>query len=228
LKRPYVIINCAMSADGKISTFERRQVRISGKSDLARVDALRAKSDAIMVGVGTVLADNPSLRVKSEQLRMKRKSSGKPENPLRVVADSLARTPSDAQVLGKRPGDGCIISISHAAPKDRLANLACRCEIVQCGQDRVNLRELLSILSEKDVNTLMVEGGGTLNWSMIREGLVDEICVYVGALIIGGKDAPTPMDGEGFPSDFPKLELISIERLDDGALLRWQLADSDR
>jgi 2,5-diamino-6-(ribosylamino)-4(3H)-pyrimidinone 5'-phosphate reductase len=235
LKKPYVIINCAMSADGKISTFERRQVRISGKSDLARVDVLRAKSDAIMVGVGTVLADDPSLRVKSEQLRGERISLGKPENPLRVVADSLARTPLDAQVLlsegfeqGCSKSKGCIIGVSAAAQKERVSELGRRCEVVLCGEKTVNLRELLSILHGKGVKTLMVEGGGRLNWSMIREGLVDEICVYIGALIIGGKDAPTLMDGAGFTSDFPRLELISIERLDEGALLRWQLADSDR
>jgi 2,5-diamino-6-(ribosylamino)-4(3H)-pyrimidinone 5'-phosphate reductase len=225
LKRPYVIINCAMSADGKISSFERRQVRISGKSDLARVDALRAKSDAVMVGVGTVLADDPSLRVKSEQLRRERESSGKPENPLRVVADSLASTPPDAQVLEKKPGDSCIIAVSGAAPKERLANLACRCEIIQQGQDKVNLRELLSALRKRGVNTLMVEGGGMLNWSMVHEGLVDEMCVYVGPLIIGGKGAPTPVDGAGFVSNFPRLKLISLEKLDEGALMWWRLAD---
>ncbi len=221
LKRPKVIINSAISADGKISSHERRQVRISGKADLRRVDILRSESDAIMVGIGTVLADDPGLRVKSEQLRMERAALGKSENPLRVVADSLARTPPDAQVLGV----GCIIAVSAAAPQERLTKLAERCELVQCGKERVNLRELLSSLRDKGVKRLMVEGGGTLNWSMIQEGLVDEIYVYIGALIIGGKDAPTLMDGAGFASDFPKLKLQSVERLDDGVLLRWILAD---
>jgi 2,5-diamino-6-(ribosylamino)-4(3H)-pyrimidinone 5'-phosphate reductase len=221
LRRPKVIINSAISADGKISSFERRQVRISGKADLRRVDILRSESDAIMVGVETVLADDPGLRVKSEQLRTERAALGKPENPMRVVADSLARTPPDAQVLGV----GCIVAVSAAAPQERLANLARRCEVVRCGDERVDLRELLRVLYEKGVKHLMVEGGGTLNWSMVQEGLVDEICTYIGALIIGGKDAPTLMDGIGYASDFPRLKLISLERLDDGALLKWRLAD---
>lgn len=221
MKRPKVIINSAISADGKISSYEHRQVRISGKADLRRVDVLRSKSDAIMVGVGTVLADDPGLRVKSEQLRMERTALGKPENPLRVVADSLARTPPDAQVLGV----GCIIAVSAAAPHERLMKLAKKCELIQCGDERVNLHYLLSILYEKGVKQLMVEGGGTLNWSMVKEGLVDEIYVYIGAMIIGGKDAPTLMDGSGFASGFPRLKLQSFERLDDGMLLRWRLAD---
>jgi 2,5-diamino-6-(ribosylamino)-4(3H)-pyrimidinone 5'-phosphate reductase len=220
LKRPMVIINSAISADGKISSFERRQVRISGKSDLERVDALRAESDAVMVGVGTVLADDPGLRVKSERLRKVRADRGKPENPLRVVADSLARTPLNAQVLG----EGCIVAVSAAAPQERLKKLARRCEIIQCGDNKVDLREMLSILYERGVERLMVEGGGTLNWSMVQEGLVDEIYTYTGALIIGGKDAPTLVDGIGYASDFPRLKLISLEKLDDGALLKWRLA----
>jgi 2,5-diamino-6-(ribosylamino)-4(3H)-pyrimidinone 5'-phosphate reductase len=220
LKRPMVIINSAISADGKISSFERRQVRISGKSDLERVDALRAESDAVMVGVGTVLADDPGLRVKSERLRKVRADRGKPENPLRVVADSLARTPLNAQVLG----EGCIVAASAAAPQERLKKLARRCEIVQSGNKKVCLRELLSTLYERGVERLVVEGGGTLNWSMVQEGLVDEIYTYAGALIIGGKDAPTLVDGVGYASDFPRLKLISLEKLDDGALLKWRLA----
>lgn len=221
MNRPRVIINSAISVDGKISSHERRQVRISGKADLRRVDVLRSESDAVMVGVGTVLADDPGLRVKSEQLRMERAALGKPENPLRVVADSLARTPPDAQVLG----GGCIIAVSAAAPHERLKALTKKCELIQCGDERVNLRELLLILHERGVKQLMVEGGGTLNWSMVQEGLVDEIYVYIGALIIGGKDAPTLMDGAGFASGFPRLKLQSFERLDDGVLLKWRLAD---
>ena len=219
LKRPFVFINSAMSADGKISSVERRQVRISGKADLARVDALRASSDAVMVGVGTVLADDPGLRVKSELLRRARAKAGKPENPLRVVTDSLARTPPTAKVMGH----GCLIAISAAAPNDQVAKLSQSCEIALCGEKMVKLPELLTLLHDKGVHRLMVEGGATLNWSLIKADLVDELYVYVGPLIIGGEDAPTLMDGMGFTSVFPRLELISLENLDSGALMRWRV-----
>jgi len=218
-RRPFVFINSAMSVDGKISSVEKKQVQISGKADLIRVDALRAESDAVMVGVGTVLADDPWLRVRSGLLRRARIEAGKPENPLRVVADSLARTPPTAKVMGQ----GCLIAISAAASDNRAARLSQSCEIALCGKKMVDLPELMTLLYNKGVHKLMVEGGATLNWSLITAGLVDELYVYVGALIIGGKDAPTLMDGTGFTSGFPGLELISLEALDSGALMRWRV-----
>nr|WP_287262125.1 2,5-diamino-6-(ribosylamino)-4(3H)-pyrimidinone 5'-phosphate reductase [Methanothrix sp.] len=222
MMRPYVLINSAMSADGKISSFLRRQVRISGSEDLLRVERLRAESDAVMVGVGTVIADDPTLRVKSEALRSWRLERGVPENPLRIVADSRARTPPEARVLGP----GCIVAVSRYAPEDRLKELSERCEIAICGEDRVDLRELLEMLYRRGVRRLMVEGGGTLNWSLIEQGLVDEICVFVGPMVIGGQDAPTLVDGRGFPENFQRLELESAERIDDGLLLKWRVVRS--
>lgn len=220
--RPYVFINSAMSADGKISSFLRRQVRISGSEDLLRVDRLRAESDAVMVGVGTVIADDPKLRVKSEALRSWRLERGMQENPLRIVADSRARTPPDAEVLGP----GCIIAVSRSAPAERLNEISKGCEIVVCGEDRVDLRELLELLYQRGVRRLMVEGGGTLNWSLIEQGLVDEICVFVGPMVIGGRDAPTLVDGIGFAENFQRLELKSSERIDDGLLIKWRVVRS--
>ncbi len=208
-----------MSIDGKISTFERRQVKISGPHDMSRVDDLRAGCDAVMVGIGTVLADDPGLMVKSEKLRKARLDRGMPETPLKVVADSMARTPPDAKVLGDR----CIIAVSKSAPEDCVDRLSDKCEIIECGDDQVDLVELSSTLYKKGVRRLMVEGGATLNWSLLDAGLVDEIYVYIGNMLIGGKDAPTLIDGAGFSADFPRLELISVERLDDGVLLRWRM-----
>jgi len=217
LKRPFVFINSAMSIDGKISSVERTQVRISGKADLARVDALRASSDAVMVGVGTVLADDPGLRIKSEDLRRERQEKGIPENPLRIVADSRARTPATAKVLG----EGCLLAVAESASKERLDCLSQRCEIIACGKERVDLVELFARLARQGVERIMVEGGATLNWSLINLGLVDEIYVYVGATIIGGERAPTLVDGEGFRKNFPRLMLGSLQQLDEGVLLKW-------
>ena len=219
MARPFVFINSAMSADGKISSVNRTQVRISGRADLARVDGLRASSNAIMVGLGTVLADDPGLRVKSKDHREARLDKGWPENPLRVVADSLARTPPDAKILGP----GCLIAASSSAPEDRLERLSSRCEIIKCGIEKVDLAELMAELYERGIKRLMVEGGARLNWSLIRLGLVDELYVYIGGLVIGGESAPTLVDGQGFRESYPRLRLDSVERLDEGVLLKWSL-----
>ncbi|MCW3132612.1 MAG: 2,5-diamino-6-(ribosylamino)-4(3H)-pyrimidinone 5'-phosphate reductase [Candidatus Methanospirare jalkutatii] len=222
-KKPFVFINVAMSADGKIATKERRQTRISGEEDLKRVDALRAESDAILVGIGTVLADNPSLTVKSDALRKWRKMQGKDENPMRVVVDSKARTPENADFLVKGEGKRLIV-VAENAPAERVERLRRKAEVLVCGVERVNLRSLMRELWRRGVRKLMVEGGATLNWSLLSEGLVDEIYTFVGNMIIGGKDAPSLVEGEGFiASEMLKLSLIGVERLNDGVLLRWRV-----
>jgi 2,5-diamino-6-(ribosylamino)-4(3H)-pyrimidinone 5'-phosphate reductase len=219
LTRPFVFINSAMSADGKISSIERRQVRISGREDLARVDRLRSESDAVMVGIGTVLADDPGLRVKSDILRSSRVERGLPENPFRIVADSTARTPLNASVLGK----GCLLAVAESAHSNRLDNLSGRAEIIRCGRERVDLEELFSRLYKRGIKRIMVEGGARLNWSLVSLGLVNEIYVYIGAMLIGGNAAPTLLDGEGYRKNFPRLSLSNVQRLDEGLLIKWTL-----
>ena len=223
--KPFVFINAAMSADGKISTVERRQTRISGERDFDRVDSLRAECDAIMVGIGTVLADNPSLTVKSEKRREERRKARKDENPLRIVVDNKARTPVDAEILNKGEGKR-IIAVSKQAIVEDVERLGEKAEILICGKEEVNLKNLLYLLWQRGVSRLMVEGGATLNWSLISQGLVDEIYTYVGNMIIGGENAPTLVDGRGFVVEdaMVKLELLSAEKMDEGILLRWHVS----
>ncbi|MDD5472593.1 MAG: 2,5-diamino-6-(ribosylamino)-4(3H)-pyrimidinone 5'-phosphate reductase [Candidatus Methanoperedens sp.] len=222
-KRPFVFINAAMSADGKIATIERRQTRISGSLDFDRMDELRASSDAVMVGIGTVLSDNPSLTVKSQMRREKRRAEGRDENPVRIVVDSMARTPADADIFKKGAGKK-IIAVTEMAPKEKVKQLAQNAEIIVSGETKVDLEKLLSELRARGISRMMVEGGATLNWGLVSMGLVDEIYTFVGNTIIGGKTAPTLVDGEGFTSDFCKLSLISCERLEDGVLVRWKVS----
>jgi 2,5-diamino-6-(ribosylamino)-4(3H)-pyrimidinone 5'-phosphate reductase len=224
IERPVVFINAAMSADGKISTVKGTQTRISGKKDRDRVDALKAGSDAIMVGIGTVLADNPSLTVKSKKRREKRKAEGQDENPIRIVVDSTARTPVEAELLVKGQGKR-IIAVSQRAILEDINRLGKKAEILICGTEEVDLKKLLYELWLRDIRRLMVEGGATLNWSLISQGLVDELYTYVGNMILGGKTAPTLVGGEGFGEEdaVVKLELLQIEKLNEGVLLRWRV-----
>ena len=222
--RPFVFVNVAMSADGKISTRERRQVRISGSADFARVDRIKAESDAIMVGIGTVLADNPSLTVKSPELRAGRRAAGKDEHPIRVVVDSAGKIPLDADILHKGTGKR-IVAVSRRADLEKVAALGERAVIVIAGDETVDLAALLAELYRQGVRRLMVEGGGTLIWTLFEQGLVDELQTFVGNIVIGGKDAPTPADGDGFTRevDFTRLRIVETERLDDGLLIRWSV-----
>ena len=225
MDRPFILINSAMSADGKISTKERKQVSISGKLDFERVDELRARTDAIMVGIGTVLSDNPSLTVKSPERKAARKAAGKSENPVRIIVDSAARTPLDADIFKK--GEGIrIIAVSNSAPAENVEKLEKKALIIQTGTEKVDLSELAEKLKIMGINTLMVEGGATLNWGMLSAGLVDEIYTFVGNLIIGGATSPTFTDGKGFSeAELLELELLSSEKIENGVLLKWKIKD---
>ncbi|MFC4448272.1 2,5-diamino-6-(ribosylamino)-4(3H)-pyrimidinone 5'-phosphate reductase [Halorussus aquaticus] len=215
-----VVVNAAMSADGKLSSKRREQIAISGPDDFDRVDALRAGSDAVMVGVGTVLADDPHLTLDDPERQTARRERRESAHPLRVVADSRARTPPDARILDDAATT--YVLVAEAAPADRIEALeTAGARLVTAGEERVDLSSALSSLEREGVEQLMVEGGGELIFSLFEDGLVDELRVYVGSQLVGGRDAPTLADGEGFVAEFPELELDDVERIDDGVLLRY-------
>lgn len=227
MDRPFIFINSAMSADGKISTRLRRQVKISGRSDFDRVDELRASADAVMVGIGTVLADDPSLTVKSAERRRRRAAMGLDEDPARIVVDSRARIPPGADVFRKGTGKRIVV-VSRAAPADRVEAIRQKADVVVAGNGEVDLAAMAAELKRRGIGRLMVEGGATLNWALARAGLVDEISVFVGNILIGGRDAPTLMDGEGISdrSEAIELELAGHERVDEGVVLTWRVRSS--
>src|SRR5437879_6396156 len=156
--RPRVIINAAMSVDGKIALSDGKSVRLSNEEDLGRVHRMRASVDAILVGVGTVLMDDPKLTVKSEY--------AKGRNPLRVILDSTGKTPETAHVLdGSSP---TLIVTSREC--DRKFP---RAEVQRFGTHRVDLGALLDHLAARGLNRILVEGGSTVIWSFLHEGLAD-------------------------------------------------------
>jgi 2,5-diamino-6-(ribosylamino)-4(3H)-pyrimidinone 5'-phosphate reductase len=222
--RPYVVVNIAMSADGKISTRERRQVRISGTQDFKRVDRLKAGCDAIMVGIGTVLADDPSLTVKSEECLNYRRKKGWDDHPLRVVVDSSGSSPPTASFLCKGEGKR-VVAVSGRADAKKISVLEKKATVLVAGSDEVDLGILMDELGNMGVHHLMVEGGGTLISGLMKVGLVNEIYTFIGNIIIGGKDAPTVSDGEGFirESEFARLTLLESTRIDNGILLHWKV-----
>ena len=214
----HVVVNAATSADGKLSSRRREQIAISGEEDFARVDRLRAEVDAVAVGVGTVLADDPSL-VRHDEAH--RGPDAAP--PGRVVVDSCCRTPEDAAILDGDP-ETYVLTSESAPDERRRAPEGTGAAVLVGGEERVDLPAALAALAGEGVDRLLVEGGGELMFSLFEAGLVDELSVFVGGMVIGGREAPTLADGEGFVADFPALELAGVERLDDGVLLRWTVA----
>ncbi len=217
----YVLVNAAVSADGKLSSRRREQIAISGDDDFARLDRLRAEVDGVGVGVGTVLADDPSLTRHDEPHRRERYGPNAPP-PARIVADSRCRTPADSDVLA---GDAeTYILTSEAAPSDRRAMLdEAGAKLLVAGARRVDLGSAFEQLEAEGFERVLIEGGGELIFSLFDAGLVDELTVYVGNVIFGGRDAPTLVDGEGFVSEFPELSLSDVDRLDDGVVLSWSV-----
>jgi 2,5-diamino-6-(ribosylamino)-4(3H)-pyrimidinone 5'-phosphate reductase len=216
----HVVVNAAMSVDGKLASHRREQLAISGPEDFDRVDRIRAAADGVIVGVGTVVADDPHLTLDVTDRRVQRQRHGRPGNPARVVADSTARTPLDARILDDEATT--YLLVSEQTSEERRTKLAdAGAEVIVVGDDRVDLAAGIDRLADEGIERLMIEGGGELIFSAFDAGLVDELSVFVGSQLIGGRDAPTLADGDGFTEGFPALTLDDIERLDDGVVLKY-------
>jgi 2,5-diamino-6-(ribosylamino)-4(3H)-pyrimidinone 5'-phosphate reductase len=212
--RPYVIMNAGMTIDGKIATWTGDSA-ISSKEDLKRVHMIRKSVDAIMVGIGTVLEDDPRLSIH------KIASDGK--NPLRVVVDSRGRTPLSSRMFNEE--GKTVIAVSLKAHKKTVEKLKNRAEVVACGSERVNLKCLMQKLYKMGVKRLLLEGGGDLNWGMLSEGLVDEVHVGIAPRLAGGRDAVSLVGGEGFSmiAEGVKLELIKYYPLGTDFVMEYKV-----
>lgn len=216
MKRPSVIVNCAMSADGKIASPLRKQMRISDEEDMRRMYHLRNEVDAVLVGVGTILADDPKLTVKETYVPH-------PKQPLRVILDSKGRTPP--QALALNTVSKTLIITAEGQKKTYKGS---HIEVVECKTQHdglINLNCALDILYQKGVRKLLVEGGGTVIWNFLRNKVVDDLFIFIGSCIIGGKDTPTVADGEGIKNgEYISLKIVDIQRRGTGVLIHYQPA----
>ena len=206
-KRPFVTLKTAMTLDGKIASHTGASRWITGAAARARVHAYRNEYDAILVGIGTVLADDPSLTTRLEH--------GTGKNPLRIVLDSEARTPLDAKLVA----DGAaptIIVVSERADHRRVNLLrACGAEVVTLGTQRVDIAALLDYLGAREITSLFVEGGAAVNWSLLAGGSVDKVHAFIAPMLMGGETAKTPIGGTGFDSPQTALRLhdMTVEQV---------------
>jgi 2,5-diamino-6-(ribosylamino)-4(3H)-pyrimidinone 5'-phosphate reductase len=210
---PKIILSAAISIDGKIATISGDS-KLSSKKDLTRLHKLRAQVDAILVGKNTVNKDNPLLTV--------RYSKGK--NPIRIILDSRGTISSKSKILQTSNKVKTIIVVSKKITKRNLQKLKkFPIEILTIGENQVNVRLLIKILGKKKIKTILLEGGGTINWEFIKNNLVNEFFITVTPFILGGKDAINLVQGEGFDriTKSPKLQLNGIMRLENDLVLHY-------
>lgn len=214
-KRPFLTMKAAMTLDGKIATRTKASRWISGERSREYGHRLRHHNDAIMVGIGTLLADDPRLTTRLPE-------GGR--NPLRIVIDSKAQTPVTARVVAEQP-ENTLIFVTDAAPQERIdALLACGVSAISLPQDtqgRVPLGAAMDELGRRDITSVLVEGGSTLNYSLLAQGLVDKVHFFVAPLIFGGDDAPSPVGGEGVKAveDAWRVTDVEINRYETDILI---------
>lgn len=220
MSRPFVHLNVAATADGKIDTFERRGAAISSSRDKERVDKLRADSDAVMIGGRTLHGEDPKLTIKSEALRAERQALGLPSNPAKVGVASRLDLKPDSNFLTAGPARIMLFTTSQTTETQLASVRAAGAQVYVLGEDKVDLVTTMHILKQNDINHLMVEGGATLNFELLNLGLVDELTIYVAPLIFGGELAPTLAAGFGLVrSAAIPLKLIRSEQWEDGGVL---------
>jgi 2,5-diamino-6-(ribosylamino)-4(3H)-pyrimidinone 5'-phosphate reductase len=209
----HVILSAAISIDGKIST-RTNDSKISSKEDSIRLHKLRSKVDAILIGKNTLLQDDPLLTV--------RHTKGK--NPIRVILDSKGTIPINSRIIKTSSEIPTIIVVSKKITDKNLLKLKkLPVEIIVSGENSVNLKLLMKKLSTKKIKTILVEGGGTVNWEFIKNNIFNELIVTLSPYLIGGNDSISFVEGKGFAkiTNSPKLKLKSIKRLKNYLVLNY-------
>jgi 2,5-diamino-6-(ribosylamino)-4(3H)-pyrimidinone 5'-phosphate reductase len=204
-----------MTIDGKIAT-NLGDSRISSKQDLRRLHRLRSSVDAIIIGISTVIADNPKLTVRL----VKRHGT----TPVRIIVDSIGRIPLDSKILKSASKINTIVAVTKRAPDERIDKIkSAGAIVIVAGTKTVDLKELFFILKKMGFNKILVEGGGELNWSILQLGIVNELMVTVAPRIVGGRTATTLVEGDGYDriSDGIKMELIKMSRQNNGEVVLY-------
>src|SRR5215203_4550202 len=187
-----ITVNAAMTVDGKIAT-SLGDSAISSKEDLLRVHELRASVDGIVVGISTVLADDPRLTVRPAAKQVKRKY------PVRIIIDSTGKIPLDSRILRSASKIRTIVAVTELAHTDTISKIKkMGAMVIVSGRQRVNLKKVLSIVKKMGIKRILVEGGGEINWSLFSLGVVSELIVTIAPKIVGGRQATTLVEGDGY------------------------------
>jgi diaminohydroxyphosphoribosylaminopyrimidine deaminase/5-amino-6-(5-phosphoribosylamino)uracil reductase len=215
-KLPFVIMKTAMTLDGKIATRTNASKWITGELSRKHVHELRHRVAGIMVGIGTVLADDPSLTTRFED--------GRGSDPIRIIVDSSARIPLEAKVLNIESDAKTIIAVTEKANKEKLRLLeekSAEIIVTPSKNERIDLSLLMKELGERKIDSILLEGGSELNYAALEEGIVDKINAFIAPKIVGGITAKTPVGGQGkaYMEDAINLKCVDIHRFGDDIMI---------
>ena len=203
---PFVILKSAISLDGKIAAASGESQWITSEASRLKGHELRAQVDAILVGIGTVLQDNPSLTT-----RLPEETN---QDPIRIVVDSHGRTPLDAKVFNPASNATTLIAVTGNAPSEKikaLKSVGAEVLTIEEKEGRVCLRGLMQKLGQKEITSVLIEGGGEINAAALQTGIVDKLMFFIAPKLIGGKDAPGPIGGAGVARLAEAFELRDVK-----------------
>ena len=217
-----VTLNYAMSLDGKISSAARGRFRFTSDADRRLMDELRAAHDAVLIGAGTLRAEDPPLQVRDPALREARRRAGLEPGIVNLVLSASLNLPMGGRFF-TTPGVRRIVATTEDAREDLVRRIGPAAEVVRLGRSRVPIEPLLAALESRGITKLLVEGGGEVNAAFLEADRVDEIRATVAPLVIGGRSAPTPVDGEGFlPGATRPFELVECRPVEQEVFLHYR------
>lgn len=227
MPRPYVLLSAAVSIDGYLDTRPGEdRLLLSNKEDFERVDSVRASVDAILVGAGTLRADNPRLLVNSTERRASRVAAGQPEYPLKVTITGTGNLDPDWK-FWHHGGDKLVLAVGHEATTKARANLGDLATVQSVAEEAVWPAALDILGDEYAVKRLMVEGGGTVHTQLLEAALADELQLVIAPLLVGQFDAVRMLGPASYPGGpAARLRLLETRQIGDVVLLRYAPKDT--
>lgn len=227
MPRPYVLLSAAVSIDGHLDTRPGEdRLLLSNKQDFERVDSVRASVDAILVGAGTLRADNPRLLVNSAERRASRVAAGEPEYPLKVTITGTGNL-DPGWKFWHHGGDKLVLAVGHEATAKARANLGDLATVQSVPEEAVWPTALDILGDEYAVKRLMVEGGGTVHTQLLEAALADELQLVIAPLLVGQFDAVRMLGPASYPAGpAARLRLLETRQIGDVVLLRYAPKDT--
>jgi len=212
--RPHITLSGAITLDGKLAT-RTGDSKLSTKRDKIRVYKLRSKVDAIIIGKNTAKIDDPLLSIHNI----------KGKNPIRIILDSNGTLDTNSRIIKTCSKIPTIIAVSKKAKPKNLEKLKkFPITVLVCGNDKINIKNLLKILKQKKIKNILLEGGGITNWTFVKENLIDDIIITITPYLVGGHISTTLVDGTGFSKIIgsTKLKLKNVRKVKNEIILHYQ------